>query len=402
MDPTPTCFIGIDPGRYGHGVVALDPDGQIQLHEKVDNSEEAIVELLARVVDLAGGPGRALWIAEANAGDGAVLIGELLARGEAVTTLTPNEVAARRKGRRQAHKTDLIDAEICASIGRDSHTALRRLAPVPEAVAELRVLSRYQDGLIRDRTRLINRLRYLLSQYWPEFLASRAFAALDGDAVTALLATFPTATMLRTQSAFELAAFLAAQRYRRRPLERAEQLLAAAQIGRRPQEAVYGRLVAEVANELAALKRRIGELDAEIRDRFLTLPEAPIILSLPGMSHRTGPRFLAEVGTLARFSSPDALASYAGLTPTVWQSGGSSGSHYLSRRCNLRLRQALWSSAIGSLKTPASRRFYLRKREEGKSHSQALIALARTKLRVLWTMLQAGTLFSPERALEAA
>ena len=113
---------------------------------------------------------------------------------------------------------------------------------MPETVAELRVLSRYQDGLIRDRTRLINRLRYLLSQYWPEFLASHAFAALDGDAVTALLSTFPTATRLRTQSAFELAAFLAAQRYRRRPLQRAEQLLAAAQIGRRPQEAVYGRL----------------------------------------------------------------------------------------------------------------------------------------------------------------
>lgn len=398
----PTCFVGVDPGRYGHGVVALAESAPVQLREKIANSEEAIAELIARVVALAGGPGQALWIIEATAGDGAVLIGELLARGETVTTLTPNEVAARRKGRRQAHKTDLIDAEICASIGRESHAQLRRLAPVPETVAELRVLSRYQDALIRDRTRLINRLRYLLSQYWPEFLASRTFAALDGDAVTALLSTFPTPSMLRTQSAFELAGFLAAQRYRRRPLERAKQLLAAAQIGRRSQEAVYGRLVAEVAGELAALKHRIGELDAEIRDRFLTLPEAPIILSLPGMSHRTGPRFLAEVGALARFSSPDALASYAGLTPTVWQSGGSSGSHYLSRRCNLRLRQALWSAAIGSLKTPASRRFYLRKREEGKSHSQALIAMARTKLRVLWTMLQAGTLFSAERALEAA
>ena len=132
---TPTCFVGIDPGRYGHGIVALAADGQVQLREKVDNSEEAIGELMARVVELAGGPGRALWIAEANAGDGAVLIGELLAHGEAVTALTPNEVAARRKGRRQAHKTDLIDAEICASIGRESHTGLRRLAPVPEGVS---------------------------------------------------------------------------------------------------------------------------------------------------------------------------------------------------------------------------------------------------------------------------
>lgn len=268
--------------------------------------------------------------------------------------------------------------------------------------AEMRVLARYQDGLIRDRTRLINRLRFLLSQYWPEFLAARAFAALDGDAVTALLAELPTPRAVRSKTPFELAGLLAAQRYRRRPLERAEQVIAAAQVGPRPQEAVYGRLVSEVAGELRELKRRIDALDEEIRDRFLLQPEAPIILSLPGMSHRTGPRFLAEVGALARFSSPDALAAYAGLTPTLWQSGRSSGTHFLTRRCNLHLRQACWSAALGSLRTPASRRFYDRKRGEGKSHHQAVIALARTQLRVLWTMLRAGTLFSTERALEAA
>lgn len=57
---------------------------------------------------------------------------------------------------------------------------------------------------------------------------------------------------------------------------------------------------------------------------------------------------------------------------------------------------------MGSLKTPASRRFYDRKRAEGKSHHQAISALARTKLRVLLAMLKSGTMFMPERALEAA
>lgn len=395
-------IVGVDPGRYGHGIVARTAEDAEVLRERVDNDAAAIDELVTRVVGLAGGAGEALWVIEADGGDGAVLIGELLARGELVATLTPTEVAVRRKGRRQAHKSDLIDAEVCARIGREEQASLRQLVAVPQAVAEMRVLARYQDGLIRDRTRLINRLRFLLSQYWPEFLAARAFAALDGDAVTALLVAFPTPSALRTQDPLELASFLARQRYRRRPLERAQQLLAAAQVGVRPQETVYGRLVADVADELAALKRRIGALDAEIRDRFLSRPEAPIVLSLPGMSHRTGPRFLAEVGTLERFGSPDALAAYAGLTPTLWQSGRSSGTHFLSRRCNLHLRQALWSAALGSLKTPASRRFYDRKRAEGKSHHQAIIALARTKLRVLWAMLKAGTLFMPERALEAA
>ena len=395
-------IVGIDPGRYGHGVVARTVEDREVIRERVDNDASAIDELITRVVGLAHGGGQALWVIEADGGDGAVLIGELLARGELVATLTPTEVAVRRKGRRQIHKSDLIDAEVCARIGREEQASLRRLVVVPETVAEMRVLARYQDGLIRDRTRLINRLRFLLSQYWPEFLAARAFVALDGDAVTALLVAFPTPSALRARTPLELAGFLADHRYRRRPRERAQQLLDAAQVGVRPQETVYGRLVAEVAGELAALKQRIDTLDAEIRDRFSSRPEAPIVLSLPGMSHRTGPRFLAEVGVLERFDSPDALAAYAGLTPTLWQSGRSSGTHFLSRRCNLHLRQALWSAALGSLRTPASRRFYDRKRAEGKSHHQAIIALARTKLRVLWAMLKANTLFIPERALEAA
>jgi transposase len=399
---TEDLIVGVDPGRYGHGVVAIAASGEEVLRDRIANEAVAIETLVDRVTELAGGRSRALWVIEADGGDGAVLIGELLAREELVATLTPTEVAVRRKGRRQIHKSDLVDAELCARIGREQHASLRRLVAAPEAVAEMRVLARYQDGLIRDRTRLINRLRFLLSQYWPEFLAARAFAALDGDAVTALLVELPTPSAVRAKTPFELASLLAAQRYRRRPLERAQQLLAAAQVGSRPQEAVYGRLVAEVAAELRALKARIAALDAEIRDRFLLQPEAPIILSLPGMSHRTGPRFLAEVGALARFGSPDALAAYAGLTPTLWQSGRSSGTHFLTRRCNLHLRQACWSAALGSLKTPASRRFYDRKRGEGKSHHQAIIALARTQLRVLWTMLRAGTLFSAERALEAA
>jgi transposase len=160
-------IVAIDPGRYGHGVVARTAEDAEVVRERVDNDAAAIDELVTRVVGLAGGGGQALWVIEADGGDGAVLIGELLARGELVATLTPTEVAARRKGRRQAHKSDLIDAEVCARIGREEQASLRHLVAVPATVAEMRVLARYQDGLIRDRTRLINRLRFLLSQYWP-------------------------------------------------------------------------------------------------------------------------------------------------------------------------------------------------------------------------------------------
>lgn len=323
-------IVGVDPGRYGHGVVARTAEDTEVVRERVDNDGAAIDELITRIVRRAHGEGQALWVIEADGGDGAVLLGELLARGELVATLTPPEVAVRRKGRRQVHKSDLIDAEVCARIRREEQASLRRLVAVPETVAEMRVLARYQDGLIRDRTRLINRLRFLLSQYWPEFLAARAFHRPRWRCGDRAPDRVPDRAPCGPGVRSNWRASCPTHRYRRRPRERAQQLLAAAQVGVRAQERVYGRLVAEVASELAALKQRIGTLDADIRDRFLSRPEAPIVLSLPGMSHRTGPRFLAEVGALQRFGSSDALAAYAGLTPTLWQSGRSSGTHFLS------------------------------------------------------------------------
>jgi hypothetical protein len=136
---TEDLIVGVDPGRYGHGVVAIAASGEEVLRERIANEAAAIDALIERVAELAGGSGRALWVIEADGGDGAVLIGELLARDGLVATLTPTEVAVRRKGRRQIHKSDLVDAELCARIGREQHASLRRLVAAPETVAEMRV-----------------------------------------------------------------------------------------------------------------------------------------------------------------------------------------------------------------------------------------------------------------------
>ena len=265
-------IVGIDPGRYGYGVVVLGSDGEELLRERAANDAAGIEPLVERVTGLAGGGGQALWVIEADSGDGAVLIGELLARDEVVATLTPTEVASRRKGRHQVHKSDLIDAEIVAQIGREQQATLRRLVAMPEAVAEMRVLARYQEGLIRDRTRLINRLRFLLDSVLagvPRGTHVRRTRRRGRDGAAH---GTPDAHCGSLKERLRAGGVPAAQRYRRRPLERAKQLIAAAQVGSRPQETVYGRLVAEVATELRALKVQIETLDGEIRDRFLLQP----------------------------------------------------------------------------------------------------------------------------------
>ena len=128
---------------------------------------------------------------------------------------------------------------------------------------------------------------------------------------------------------------------------------------------------------------------------------APIVRSLPGMGTVFAAEFLAEVGDMSRFNSANDLAAAAGLAPVVRASGSVS---YQQRpeRGNRTLKRLLYRSAFCAISYHgASQSFYRRKRTEGKTHHQAMIALARRRVNVLWAMLRNGSPYS-EQSSEAA
>jgi transposase len=89
------------------------------------------------------------------------------------------------------------------------------------------------------------------------------------------------------------------------------------------------------------------------------------------------------------FVSADHLAGYAGLAPAPRDSGRRSGNLHRPRRYNRQLQRVFYTSALLSIqRCPASRAFYERKRAEGKRHAQAVLALARRRVNVLWAMLR--------------
>jgi transposase len=166
-----------------------------------------------------------------------------------------------------------------------------------------------------------------------------------------------------------------------------------------PAQEVASRIVAELAKDVLALKERVESIDEEIGERFFARPEARILTSLPGMGTTLGAEFLVAVGDIRAFSSADRLAAYAGLVPAARDSGKRVGNHRRMRGGNKTLKRVFYQSAFASLRSaPESRAFYDRKRAEGKRHTQALIALARRRVNVLWAMLRDGTKFEARSA----
>jgi transposase len=167
----------------------------------------------------------------------------------------------------------------------------------------------------------------------------------------------------------------------------------------RSPESVAAQIVAELAEEVLSLKNRIDTLDEELERRFFARPEARIVESLPGMGPILGAEFLVAVGDLRAFESADRLAAYAGLVPAARDSGKRVGNHRRMRGGNKVLKRVFYQSAFSSLRSaPESRAFYDRKRAEGKKHTQALIALSRRRVTVLWAMLRDGTTFETRSA----
>ena len=105
------------------------------------------------------------------------------------------------------------------------------------------------------------------------------------------------------------------------------------------------------------------------------------------------------MGDVSAFGSADRLAAYAGLMPAARDSGKRVGNHRKGRGGNKVLKRVFYQSAFSSMRgVPESRAFYDRKRAEGKRHTQAVIALARRRVNVLWAMLRDGATFEARSA----
>jgi transposase len=241
---------------------------------------------------------------------------------------------------------------------------------------------------VADRTRTINRLRGLLTGIFP---ALERALDLTRTGPLVLLGGDQTPAALRAISAADLAAWL-----RDRKVRAADQLAAAAvaaahqQSVALPGETLAAQLVATLAGEVVALNQQVRDLDKLIQGRFHRHTLAPVIASLPGIGTLLGAEFLAATGgDMAYFGTPDRLAAFAGLAPAPWDSGRIRGNRHRPRRYHRRLQRVFYYSALVSIGSCLeSRRFYDRKRAEGKRHTQAVLALARRRVNVLWALLR--------------
>jgi transposase len=332
-----------------------------------------------------------------------LLITALLEAGFPVYPVNPKTVDRHRAA--AGAKTDTIDAYLLAKFGRSELVDLRRLAPDNPLVAELKDLTRDQDMLIQSQTRLVNQLTACLKAYYPAALD--LFTKLQQPLTIAFLCAYPTPAAARAATAAELEAFLrrVVPTYRG-PHAKAQALWQQLHAPQLEADSVTvrtkARLLLALLAQLEPVLAQIAAYDAAIATLFRAHPDAALFLILPGCGERLAPRMLAEIGDdRARYAGAASLQALAGTAPRPRKSG-----NYATVRrrvaCVKPLRNALHAFAWHSTTQEAwAEAYYRRKRQEGKSHTVAVRALANLWVRILYALWRDHAPYDPAIFLAA-
>ena len=394
-------WVGIDAGKASHHAAAVDADGRLLWSVKVASEQRRIEDLIARA---AGSGGEVRWAVDLVSPMASLLLAILLTGGQNVVYVPGRMVAVMATALGGEGKTDAKDARVIADIAR-MRRDLTAITATDELVVELARLTSYRADLMADWVRGVNRLRALLGSIFPALEA-----AFDYSTRSALILVtgFCTPAEVRQAGHDGLTAWLTEHEAWRKGIDAmaaAAVRAAGEQATALPGEGTTAALVRQLARKLLDLDREIKDTGKLITSRFRDHPRAAIIESLPGMGPILGAEFLVATGGDARaaFGRPARLASYAGLVPVPRDSGRVTGNWRRPRRYNRALRRVFYMAALSSLRTDGpSRTFYQRKRAEHRIHTQALLALARRLVDVLWALLRDNRAFTSVPPLTAA
>ena len=257
------------------------------------------------------------------------------------------------------------------------------------------VRARFQT--VDDRTALLNQLHAVVALVFPELLM--LFSTLKRQTVLALLQHYPTPADILRLGVEELAAFL--HRHSRGQLgqKRAQALVEAAKESAGLEDCEgYVAYIHSLVQRIQTLNQLIEEYEQQIDELLAELPLAQFLLSVPGVGPIVAATLLAEFDGFQNFRYTDQVMKFAGLNLCRRQSGKYVGEIKISKWGSAFVRRALFLAVTGMV-APGGLFYqqyqaYLRR---GKQKKQALVALMRKLLRILFALARDRAYFDPTR-----
>ena len=388
-------IVGIDIGKNHHEASIVSPEGkQIGRSLRFATTHKGADSLMSFIFKNIGNS-PCVFGMEATGHYWYPIYSFLKAKGYTIYVINPIQSDSLRKMYIRQTKNDSIDSFLIAEVIRFGQFGTTSMAD--ENILAMRQLCRYRDSVISSRTEIKLRIGTIMEQIFPEY--EKQFSSLWVSTSMGILEKYLTPENIENAPIDELFEIIKDKSHNR--LTRAKAIsikeAAADTFGIKIAQDAFSFQLKQLIDRMNFLDKQIEALDCQILEYYEKFD--CYLHTIPGIGMIAAATILAEIGDINRFKSSSALVAFAGIDPTVRQSGEFSSTHnHMSKRGSPYLRHAIFLAATTcSFHNSPLNAYYKKKREQGKHHLTATGAVARKLTTVIYAVLRDGKPYEPKK-----
>ena len=387
-------IVGIDIGKNHHEASIVSPEGkQIGRSLRFATAHKGADSLMSFIIKNIGNS-PCVFGMEATGHYWYPIYSFLKVKGYTIYVINPIQSDSLRKMYIRQTKNDSIDSFLIAEVicfGQFGTTSM-----ADENILAMRQLCRYRDSVISSRTEIKLRIGTIMEQIFPEY--EKQFSSLWVSTSMGILEKYLTPENIENTPIDELFEIIKDKSHNRLTKAKAISIKEAAAdtFGIKIAQDAFSFQLKQLIDRMNFLDKQIEALDIEIMKYYEQFD--CYLHTIPGIGIIGAATILAEIGDISRFKNSSALVAFAGIDPTVRQSGEFNSTHnHMSKRGSPYLRHAIFLAATTcSFHNSPLNAYYKKKRDQGKHHLTATGAVARKLTTVIYAVLRDSKPYEPK------
>jgi len=385
-------LVGIDVSKEMFAVVGVDSGGNESMCGTYSMDFSGFEELMKAMTSRCEDLSKVFVGMESTGCYHLNLYSFLLSRQIHTIVINPLLIANYAKLSLRKTKTDKKDAGTIARFLLDHREEISQLS-VSQDLQDLRDLSRERESLCHFISTIKVAIKRVLRTTFPEL---ESLGNLYTRTMIRFLQEYPSARLVRAAKLKAIAKALNQPSVGNKLTLTAEEVLKAAQRSVAVVSPAKEIIVRGKIATLLHLQERLAEVTKLLTDlcQRTKLDDLDILRSIKGVGPATAAPLLAEMGEVKNYSSHKKIIAYAGIDPSVHESGQFIGISRLSKRGNRHLRRAIYLMTASVVSHNAFfNAYFLKRKREGLAPQKALFATAHKLIRVIFAMLSQRTYF---------
>ena len=389
MRERPKYYIGIDTHKFTHTACVMNYDTDSLLSLTFENAPSEYEEALNKILDVTKTDSIIFGLEDVNS-CGLLFSRYLDEKGYIVKYVNPTLPSTIRKNSSNYRKTDEYDAYCVARVLKDDYKRLPNFR-YEQVFTNIRTLANRRNLLTEQKGTNYQQLHQQIMKLYPEY--TKFFSELQTRCALTFYRRFPSSRFLEGYNCETLVKEM--KGLTRIFTEAMATRILSANVITYVDEIVEN-IIIDLIDDIYDKEEKIKKLEKQLE--VLIKKTGYQLETIPGVSTAIASNLISVIGNIERFKSEKQLANFCGVAPVTIGSGGKS-IEQSSKGGHRELRSTFYNMALGMISVnkngnaryPMYRGYYLKKLQEGKSGTQAMVCIMRQLVRLVHSMMKNKT-----------